>query len=199
MAWTAPRTWVTGEVVTAAQLNEQLRDNERYLKGLDGGVTIEDRLTLDGDASFYLEIDGSSKPRLNLDSTDWITYDRVNDEFEIGIGGAEQAKFSVNGLRLASGNYINYDGSYYPVVTDEGTQKVMVWGQQAVSWDGSNDTDQNVATGLTTVETFVFTAESSSGDISNVKIDSISGGTVTTTSKNNTTTSGQLHWIATGV
>jgi len=27
MAYTDPRTWVTGEIVTAAQLNEQLRDN----------------------------------------------------------------------------------------------------------------------------------------------------------------------------
>lgn len=29
---TAPRTWATGEIVTAAQLNEQLRDNLDYLK-----------------------------------------------------------------------------------------------------------------------------------------------------------------------
>lgn len=27
MAWTAPRTWTTGEIVTAAQLNVHLRDN----------------------------------------------------------------------------------------------------------------------------------------------------------------------------
>lgn len=27
MPWTAPRTWTTGELVTAALLNEQLRDN----------------------------------------------------------------------------------------------------------------------------------------------------------------------------
>ncbi|AII58746.1 hypothetical protein ASJ33_05665 [Dehalococcoides mccartyi] len=27
MSWTEPRTWVTGEIVTAAQLNEQVRDN----------------------------------------------------------------------------------------------------------------------------------------------------------------------------
>jgi hypothetical protein len=27
MAWTAPRTWVTGEIVTAAHLNTHLRDN----------------------------------------------------------------------------------------------------------------------------------------------------------------------------
>jgi hypothetical protein len=27
MAWTSPRTWVTGEIVTAAQLNTHVRDN----------------------------------------------------------------------------------------------------------------------------------------------------------------------------
>lgn len=31
MAWTAPRDWATGELVTAAQMNEQLRDNMKYL------------------------------------------------------------------------------------------------------------------------------------------------------------------------
>src|SRR6266542_5785773 len=34
MAWVTPRTWVQGEVVTAAQLNEQLRDNISYLKDI---------------------------------------------------------------------------------------------------------------------------------------------------------------------
>ncbi len=46
MAWTAPRTWVTGEVVTAALMNTHVRDDLRYLKGLDGGVTIEDDLDI---------------------------------------------------------------------------------------------------------------------------------------------------------
>ena len=32
MAWVAPLTWSTGQIVTAAQLNEQIRDNETYLK-----------------------------------------------------------------------------------------------------------------------------------------------------------------------
>jgi len=35
MAWTAPRTWTTGELVTAAMMNEQIRDNEVYLKAID--------------------------------------------------------------------------------------------------------------------------------------------------------------------
>ena len=32
MAWTAPRTWVAGEVLTAALLNTHVRDNENVLK-----------------------------------------------------------------------------------------------------------------------------------------------------------------------
>ena len=33
MAWTTPRTWVAGETATKAMLDEQIRDNEIYLKG----------------------------------------------------------------------------------------------------------------------------------------------------------------------
>jgi hypothetical protein len=32
MAWTTPRTWTTSETVTAAMMNEQVRDNESYVK-----------------------------------------------------------------------------------------------------------------------------------------------------------------------
>lgn len=32
MSWITPRTWTTGEVVTAALLNEQIRDNENQLR-----------------------------------------------------------------------------------------------------------------------------------------------------------------------
>ncbi len=41
MAWTAPRTWVAGEIVTASIVNSAIRDNFRYLKGLDGDITFE--------------------------------------------------------------------------------------------------------------------------------------------------------------
>ena len=33
MAWSAPRTWTPGELVTASLLNTELRDNELYLVG----------------------------------------------------------------------------------------------------------------------------------------------------------------------
>lgn len=47
MAWTAPRTWVTGEVVTAALFNTHLRDNQNAISthghsgsGGDGGTAL---------------------------------------------------------------------------------------------------------------------------------------------------------------
>lgn len=40
MAWTAPRTWVSGEVVTAAIMNTHIRDNELYLFIQSGTVSL---------------------------------------------------------------------------------------------------------------------------------------------------------------
>ncbi len=49
MAWTSPRTWVTGELVTASLLNTHVRDNLSYLKNaptFDGNVTVSGTLTV---------------------------------------------------------------------------------------------------------------------------------------------------------
>jgi hypothetical protein len=35
LAWTTPKTWTSGSALTAAELNEQVRDNLAYLKALD--------------------------------------------------------------------------------------------------------------------------------------------------------------------
>lgn len=46
MAWTTPRTWVTGELMTSGTLNTHLRDNQRYLHGDDGAITLLSRLNV---------------------------------------------------------------------------------------------------------------------------------------------------------
>lgn len=57
MAFTTPRTWVAGEIVTAALMNTHIRDNERYLKGLDGVVTTQAGLVIDNSlGSEYLKL-----------------------------------------------------------------------------------------------------------------------------------------------
>ena len=45
MAWTTPRTWVAGELLTAALLNTHLRDNDAALRG--GGIAIASQAALD--------------------------------------------------------------------------------------------------------------------------------------------------------
>jgi hypothetical protein len=40
VAWTTPKTWVDGELVTAAGLNQQIRDNSEYLKAQVEAVAL---------------------------------------------------------------------------------------------------------------------------------------------------------------
>lgn len=54
MAWTTPRTWVTGELVTASILNTHVRDDLSYLKNaptFDGAVTVTGTLQWGGGAA----------------------------------------------------------------------------------------------------------------------------------------------------
>jgi hypothetical protein len=75
MAWATPTTRSTGYVVTASNWNEIVNDL-RYLKGLDGPVAIENAITLTqiaspgasagGTVTLYAKTDGSV---VKVDST----------------------------------------------------------------------------------------------------------------------------------
>jgi hypothetical protein len=75
MAWATPTTRSTGYVVTAANWNEIVNDL-RYLKGLDGAVAIENAVTLTqvaspgasaaGTMTLYAKSDGNI---MKIDST----------------------------------------------------------------------------------------------------------------------------------
>lgn len=64
MGWTAPRTWVAGETVTAAMLNQHLRDNLLALTGLvvkasDESVTSSAVLQDDNELTFSVGATGT--------------------------------------------------------------------------------------------------------------------------------------------
>lgn len=44
MAYTTPSTWADGAVVSAADLNAQIKNNVRYLKGTDGVIYLENAI-----------------------------------------------------------------------------------------------------------------------------------------------------------
>ncbi len=46
MTWTDPKVWTVGEIVTKATMDAQVKDNLRYLKGIDGVPTIESGLII---------------------------------------------------------------------------------------------------------------------------------------------------------
>lgn len=48
MAWTTPATVVTGDVIQASWANTHVRDNSRYLKGLDGPTGFSDDISVAG-------------------------------------------------------------------------------------------------------------------------------------------------------
>jgi hypothetical protein len=67
MGWTAPRTWVTGEIVTAAELNAHVRDNMNFLKS---GVVASTTVTANvGPTSSTTELVVASAPAVTFDGT----------------------------------------------------------------------------------------------------------------------------------
>lgn len=90
MAWTSPITFVANAVLTAAQLNVNLRDNLNYLKGVAGGVTIDNALAARGDG-----VQGA--------------IGSAGDLASIRSGGASGTVF----FNSAGSRYIHYDGSSY--------------------------------------------------------------------------------------
>lgn len=51
MAWSAPTLHVTGDIITAADYNVRYY-NERYLKGLDGDISLDDHIAGTAKAGF---------------------------------------------------------------------------------------------------------------------------------------------------
>lgn len=93
MAWTAPRTWVTDEVVTAALLNTHLRDNLIALK--------------DPPSSDYVLNEGADD---TTSSTSFGDVDATNLSLTITtVGGDVFVHFHGSFAGLSSGNFVFLD------------------------------------------------------------------------------------------
>jgi hypothetical protein len=78
MGWTAPRTYVVGEVITATILNSAVRDNLLYLKGSNQVPTIQSGLIIDntsGDEYFKLPLHTTSEATSVLNAEAKVCYD----------------------------------------------------------------------------------------------------------------------------
>ena len=97
MSWTAPRTWVAGEIVTASIMNSAVRDDLRYLKGLDGVPTVESGLTIDntgGDERLLLPLLSTAECSTVLNAEGEVAFDEQTHQVKIYNGTAVKAVIS---------------------------------------------------------------------------------------------------------
>lgn len=82
MAWVAPRDWTANEIATAAMLNQDIRDNTKYLKGSGVAFTqLEAPVGFDNDANIFVDVatlDGEESARFNASSQDYVFFKRVS-------------------------------------------------------------------------------------------------------------------------
>lgn len=97
MAWTAPRTWVVGEIVTASLMNTDIRDNLNYLKGVSGTISLDSGISVAG--AGYFGVTAGATPA--------IVADRVSGTASIRAGtGATKNTLVVDGN--GGGCYLNF-------------------------------------------------------------------------------------------
>jgi hypothetical protein len=138
MGWTAPRTWVVGEVVTAAQMNEQVRDNELYLKGETDKLDDVSQTYAGGTKTLDTIYQNSTKIRLVgitiTVTTDAQEYVRVL----VGSGTPPTTEIMYIGAIAANsgggywpGTFIVLPNYYYKIEVAVGTPTIGNW----YEWD----------------------------------------------------------------
>ncbi len=134
MSWVAPRTYVTGEVITASILNQHIRDNLRYLKGLEGDVTFDDDIDIGANklklTSMFLDEGTTAWLDLrNIADSDWKSLRLGSLQFFIGLAaGANGISLDARGVNT---NYLalrafDTDGSLVEVMRLQGAADAYV-------------------------------------------------------------------------
>ena len=114
MAWTDPRTWVTGEVVTASLMNTHVRDNLNmtapHIVTTAGDIVYAtgdsalQRLAL-GSSGYILHVSGSAPAWTNAPSIANLTLSGVLDvngsaDFDVTTAAITATSTSANGIYL---------------------------------------------------------------------------------------------------
>lgn len=114
MAWTTPQTWVDNVAVSAADLNLHIRDQLRYLKGLDGVIYIENAFELLEIATPATPAAGRARlyPKANglFYSVDDSGAERVASVGHPTFGGIDATPFVIT-QTIANGAVINPFGA----------------------------------------------------------------------------------------
>jgi hypothetical protein len=136
MGWTSPRTWNVGEIVTKALMDLHIRDNFRYLKGLDGAVSLDDALILPDGAGKYLHIPIlTTTQRDNLTPTaGMMVYNSTTTQFNKYENGAWRADLGFNSAHANLSGLTNDNHTQYQLKSLLTTQGDIIYATGASTW-----------------------------------------------------------------
>ena len=138
MAWTTPRDWTVGEIVTEAMMDTHVKDNLRYLKGMDGVVTTQSGLIISNAlGTEYLTI-----PSLTTTQRDALTptagmmvYNSTTTQFNKYENGAWRADLGYNSAHSGlSGLGSGDDHTQYRLNSLLTTQGDLPYATAASTW-----------------------------------------------------------------
>ncbi len=166
MAWSNPRTYTVGEIITKSILDTHVKDNLRYLKGTDGTVTLDSGLILPDGAGFYIHIPNlTTTQRDNLTPTaGMLIYNTTTTQFNKYENGAWRADLGFNSDHGLLGGLGDDDHTQYALRTILTTRGDIIF-RNATVWDrlpkgsagqylimGANDPAWSSVTPITFVE-----------------------------------------------
>ena len=97
MGWHTPIDWTVGQIVTKDDMDEQVRDNLSYLKGINQVPTIESGLIIDntdGDEYVKLPLLSTAETETVLDAEGKIAFDETTHQLKLHNGTAVKAVIS---------------------------------------------------------------------------------------------------------
>jgi len=97
MGWHTPIDWTVGQIVTEDDMDEQVRDNLSYLKGINQVPTIESGLIIDntdGDEYVKLPLLSTAEAGTVLDAEGKIAFDETTHQLKLHNGTAVKAVIS---------------------------------------------------------------------------------------------------------
>ena len=160
MAWTAPKTWTTGEVVTAAIMNSAVKNNLRYLKGLDGAVTLSDGLDLGTNeltinSLEIVGVDGEVNKAVVEDHThaDGANCGTIDHEALTGRGDDDHTQYALRTILTTRGDIIYRNATVWTRLAKGTEGQVLTMGANDPGWSTAPAT-------LTVAETEVFNGTS---------------------------------------
>lgn len=139
-SWVTPPTRATGDVITAAIWNQDVRDNPRFLKGLDGAVQFSDGLDVQANEILFGDVAGSPA------TAGFLQRNGANLEFHDGTAARVLANGN-NTLTMANKTLTA------PVIngTVTGTGTMALAGQQATEATTTATAEVDIATATVSI------------------------------------------------